>query len=416
MFLAMHNKNLLWAITLTLAGLGMIGPFATDTYLPSFQEIGAEFNVSEVLVQQTLSIYLIFFAVMSLIYGSLSDMFGRKTIIFAGLGIFFCASLMAAFAPNFEVLFIARAMQGLSAGAGVVVGQAIVRDMYGGSTAQQLMANIAMVFSLAPAIAPILGGYIAQHLGWRFVFFFVMAYAVCMILMSWKFLPESLPKEKRQPVDFVNLLTQYKDSITDKAFLSSAVGTGFSFGGQATYIACASNIIINILHMEATDFGWLFIPMISGTVIGSWLSGRLAHKYATPLIINAGLTVMAVGAVLDLASALWTDWAAPYCFLPVTLYVIGMSIARPGMVIVALGMRPKTLGLASSLVAFSQTVVFAVISGLIAPLLFGSLVKMASCLAICSLLSISLWILGRHLHNSNRPTTDKIIYSSKKNP
>lgn len=411
----MQNKNVLWAITITLAGLGMIGPFATDTYLPSFQEIGAEFNVSEVLVQQTLSIYLIFFAVMSLVYGSLSDMFGRKTIIFAGLGIFFCASVMAAFAPNFEVLFIARAMQGLSAGAGVVVGQAIVRDMYGGSTAQQLMANIAMVFSLAPAIAPILGGYIAQHFGWRFVFVFVMTYAICMVLMSWKFLPESLPKEKRQPVDIANLFRQYKDSLKDKAFMSSAVGTGFSFGGQATYIACASNIIINIMHMNPTDFGWLFIPMISGTVIGSWLSGRLANKFSTPLIVNIGLTVMAVGAVLDLACALWTDWPAPYCFLPVTLYVIGMSIARPGMVIVALGMRPKTLGLASSLVAFSQTVVFAGISGLIAPILFGSLTKMASCLALCSLISISLWILGQYLHNANRPSTHDVIFSSKKN-
>ena len=126
----MNKKNSIWLVTITLAGLGMIGPFATDTYLPSFQEIEAEFGTPEALVQQTLSIYLITFAVMTLIYGTLSDMFGRKPIIIGGLMLFFGASLFAACAPNFECLLIARGLQGLTAGAGIVIGQAVVRDLY----------------------------------------------------------------------------------------------------------------------------------------------------------------------------------------------------------------------------------------------------------------------------------------------
>lgn len=393
----MNKKNSIWLVTITLAGLGMIGPFATDTYLPSFQEIEAEFGTPEALVQQTLSIYLITFAVMTLIYGTLSDMFGRKPIIIGGLMLFFGASLFAACAPNFECLLIARGLQGLTAGAGIVIGQAVVRDLYGGSTAQQLMANIAMVFSLAPAIAPILGGAIADHLGWRFVFVFIMLYAASMILLTWRTLPESLPPEKRQPVNFKNLAEQYRDTLKDKSFMFAAFSTGLSFGGQATYIACASNIIVKILGMPVTQFGWLFIPMISGTVIGSWLSGRLARKFSTPLIVNLGLTFMALGAAADLVCSIWLDdyLGVPYMFFPVTLCIFGMSIARPGMTIMSLSMRPKTLGLASSLVAFCQTVVFAVISGLIAPLLFGSLVKMSVSLAVCTAVSIAFWILSR---------------------
>lgn len=393
----MNKKNSIWLVTITLAGLGMIGPFATDTYLPSFQEIEAEFGTPEALVQQTLSIYLITFAVMTLIYGTLSDMFGRKPIIIGGLMLFFGASLFAACAPNFECLLIARGLQGLTAGAGIVIGQAVVRDLYGGSTAQQLMANIAMVFSLAPAIAPILGGAIADHLGWRFVFVFIMLYAASMILLTWRALPESLPPEKRQPVNFKNLAEQYRDTLKDKSFMFAAFSTGLSFGGQATYIACASNIIVKILGMPVTQFGWLFIPMITGTVMGSWLSGRLARRFTTPLIVNLGLTFMAIGAAADLICSVWLhDYiGVPYIFFPVTICVFGMSIARPGMTIMSISMRPNTLGLASSLVAFCQTVVFAAISGLIAPLLFGSLMKMSVSLSVCTTVSIVCWILSR---------------------
>ncbi len=389
-------------ITLTLAGLGMIGPFATDTYLPSFQEIEAEYGVSEVLVQQTLSVYLVMFAVMTLVYGTLSDIFGRKPVILIGLSIFLSASVFAAFAPNFECLLIARALQGISAGAGVVVGQAIVRDLYKGSTAQQLMANIAMVFALAPALAPVIGGFIADYYGWRFVFVFIAAYALVMLFCTTRYLPESLPPSERQPIDLRNLIVQYKASLKDIGFVCAALGTGLSFAGQGIYIACASNIIVKILGMNATDFAWLFIPMITGTAFGSWVSGRLANYFSTIRIVNIGLSLLVVGAVMDFLFAIYLPrLPVPWIFAPLTVFVTGASIARPGMVILSLDMRRKTLGLASSLISFAQTVVFATTAGVIAPLVFGSLEKISFCTLTFSILSVVFWTLGgflrRHL-------------------
>ena len=145
-------------LTWILAGLAMVGPLAIDTYLPSFPAIVQDFNASPLLVQQTLSFFLFTFAFMMLFYGTLSDSFGRRPVILVSLVLYVIASVGAALAPSLGWLLAWRVLQGLSAGAGSVIGRAIVQDRYSGAAAQKILSHIMMVFALAPAIAPVLGG------------------------------------------------------------------------------------------------------------------------------------------------------------------------------------------------------------------------------------------------------------------
>jgi DHA1 family bicyclomycin/chloramphenicol resistance-like MFS transporter len=165
-------------IALLLAALSSLGPFAIDTYLPSFHEIGSQLNATPIEVQQTLSAYLLSLAAMTLWHGAISDRFGRRRVILVALALFAGASAGCALATRIEQLWFWRALQGITAGAGIVISRAIVRDLFDGAAAQRLMSQITMMFALAPAIAPLIGGQLQNWFGWRSVFAFLVGATV----------------------------------------------------------------------------------------------------------------------------------------------------------------------------------------------------------------------------------------------
>src|SRR3982750_1455806 len=161
-----------------LAAFSMLGPFSIDMYLPAFDAIEADFNASPIAVQQTLSAYLFAYAFMMLWHGSLSDALGRRPIVLGGLVIYALASLGCAISGNIESLWLFRTLQGVSAGSGLVVGRAIIRDRYQGPEAQRLMSQITLVFGIAPALAPVVGGAVLNLLGWRAIFWVMLAFTI----------------------------------------------------------------------------------------------------------------------------------------------------------------------------------------------------------------------------------------------
>ena len=189
-----------WALVWILSGLSMLGAFSIDAYLPSFGDIGASLHVDREHVQQTLSIYLFTFAFMMLFYGTLSDTFGRRRVILWAVGGYVAGSFGAMCAPSFYWLLGFRALQGLSAGAGSVVGRAVIRDLFPGQMGQKVMSYVTMVFSLAPAVAPVVGGWLQVWYGWRAVFAFLSVASLAMGIAAWKILPESLAVEDRSPL------------------------------------------------------------------------------------------------------------------------------------------------------------------------------------------------------------------------
>jgi DHA1 family bicyclomycin/chloramphenicol resistance-like MFS transporter len=381
-------------LTVILACLGMVGALAIDTYLPSIPAIGREFDVGPIAVQQTLSIFLFCFAFMMLFYGTLSDSFGRRPVIMVALVFYTLASLGAVFAPTFGWLLVCRALQGLAAGAGSVIGAAIVQDRFSGPQAQKMMSHIMMVFGLAPAVAPVLGGWLHVHFGWRSTFVFLFGFGTLMLLLVWRVLPESLPREKRHVFHPGQIAANYLKVLRNPRFLLLSLTVGMAFGGLSLYIGSAANFVMEILHLPETAFGWMFIPLIGGMVMGSAWGGKVAARMSPKRMKWIGFAIMLAGALTGVVYNLLFVAQVPWAVLPLMIFTFGLAVAMPAIQLSAFALFPDNRGLSSSMLSFIQMISFAIVSGLVAPLLFGSALKLASGMLGGLVLSFVCWRLS----------------------
>jgi DHA1 family bicyclomycin/chloramphenicol resistance-like MFS transporter len=365
------------SIAFLLAALSALGPFSIDTYLPSFHEIAEKLGATQLQVQQTLAAYLVAFAVMTLWHGAISDRFGRRRVILIALACFGLASAGCAVASSIEQLWFWRAMQGVTAGAGMVVSRAIVRDLYDGADAQRLMAHITMMFALAPAIAPVIGGWLQTFFGWRSVFAFLVLSTAALWVACWKLLPETLPPEKRQSLKPAYLGRTYWKVMSSPPFLFACAAISLNFGGFFVYVLSAPVFLMQHLGVHETGFLWLFGPAMAGMIGGSWLSGRLAGKISFSRTIALGYLLMAIAAIANLGLNLALPPALPWSVLPVFVYTLGMSLTMPCLSILALDPFPAQRGLAASCQSFFQSSFNTVIAALIAPALWGSTLSLA---------------------------------------
>ena len=359
-------------IALLLAALAALGPFSIDTYLPSFQAIGASLQATPLEVQQTLTAYMLPFAIMALWHGAISDALGRRRVILVSLGLFGLASAGCVFATRIEHLIVLRALQGITAGAGIVISRAIVRDLFDGPQAQKLMAHISMMFAIAPAVAPVIGGRLQVWFGWRSVFVFMVLLSISLWLICWRHLPETLPPERRQSMHPGYLARTYWKVLTSPLFLLACGGLALNFAGFFTYVMSAPVFLMRHLGLPETAFLWLFGPAMLGLMSGSWLSGRLAGKQPMMQTIRLAYLLMGAAALLNLGLNLALPPGLPWSILPIPLYTFGMSLAMPCLTLLALDAFPQQRGLASSCQMFLQSAMNSVIAGLIAPALWDS--------------------------------------------
>jgi MFS transporter, DHA1 family, multidrug resistance protein len=390
------------SLTILLACLSMVGPFSIDTYLPSFPAMAASLQVDPVLVQQTLSAYLFAFATMMLFHGTLADTFGRRALVLTALTVYTAASVGAAMAETLHSLLIFRALQGASAGAGIVAGRAIVRDLSSGAEAQRRLAHITMVFGIAPAIAPILGGWLHSWWGWRAVFVFLATWGALLWLCCYFRLAETLPRESRQPMHLPTIVRNYIAALRNPQFLFLAASVGLAFSGFGLYIAAAPDFLIHVLGLPETAFAWLFLPLVAGQVAGAWTSARMAHFAAPGVMVMRGFTMMAIGASINLLYNLLAPAPQlPWVVLPLPFYTLGVAMLVPSITLRVLDLFPHTRGLAASLQAFVQTLIFALTAAL-APLAFGSSLKLAAGLALAVLASLACYAVACRLRARQR--------------
>ena len=369
-------------IALLLAALAAIGPFSVDTYLPSLHDIGDSLHASPLDVQQTLTTYLLMFSVMSLWHGAISDALGRRRIILLSLWLFSPASLGCLFATRIEHLWLLRGLQGFAACAGVVVSRAIVRDLFSGPAAQRLMSHITMIFAIAPAIAPVIGGHLQSWFGWRSVFVFLALMGVALLAAcSWR-LPETLPLERRQSLHPVYLGKAYWRTMTSPLFLLATAATTFNFAGYFIYIMSAPAFLVRHLGLPETSFLWLFGPSMGGLVFGAWLSGRLAGKFSPRKTVAYGYALMGLAALINIALNLALPPGLPWSILPMPLYTLGMSLTMPSMTLLALELFPAQRGLAASCQMFIQSMHNSLIAGVIAPIAWQSTLTLAATMGI----------------------------------
>ena len=387
----LHRRS--WGFAALLASLSMLGPFAIDTYLPAFPAIGRDLSASSIALQQTLSAYLFAYAFMMLWHGALSDAIGRRPVIIGGLVIYAIATLGCAIAGNIESLWLFRALQGLSAGAGLVVGRAIIRDRFNGPEAQRLMSQITLVFSIAPAIAPVVGGVLLNSFGWRSIFWALLLWVVVIIAWSAKSLPETLPVAQRQSLHPQALWRNYRAVLGRVDFLLLALIPTFNFSAFFLYIASAPAFLIDLLGVGTYGFAWLFVPMIAGIMVGATLSGRLAGKLSPKRTIRLGYTFMCVGVAVNLLVCALLPPAVAWNVLPIMIYTLGSSIVMPSATLIMLDLFPAMRGLVSSLQGFLQFTLSGFTAGTIAPYLATSLAALAWGMAGFTVLSLGCWFV-----------------------
>jgi MFS transporter, DHA1 family, multidrug resistance protein len=356
-------------LALLLGGLAMFGPFSIDTIFPAFPQIGVQMGADKVAMQQTISVYLLAYAGMSLVHGPLSDALGRRKVILAGLSVFMLASIGCALATSLPQLLLFRALQGISAGVGLIVGRAVIRDVLHGDDAQRLMSQVSMVFSIAPAIAPIIGGWLLGWHRWPAIFWFLALFALVLLSTVWRALPETHPQDMRQPLQPKQLLRNYFGILGNPRFLRLSAAAALNFGALFLYIASAPEFVLQHLRLSEQQFAWFFVPMISGMVIGAFISGRSAGRIDGHRLANIGFTFCGISVLANLGYNLWVDVPhVPWAVIPMSVYSFGLALAFPIITLAVLDMYPKQRGGASSLQAFFGLLVNALIAGILSPL------------------------------------------------
>ena len=386
-----------WAFAILLAVLGMLGPFSIDTYLPAFSGISASLGATPLQMQQTLSAYLFGFAFMALFHGAISDSFGRRPVVLWGLGVFTLASVGCALSQSIGQLIFFRAMQGLSTGAGIVIARAVVRDMYAPSQAQKVMSQITLFFGAAPAIAPLLGGWLLIHSSWHAIFWFLAALGVVLWIANYRLLPETLHPTQRQHFHIKNLLAGYWQLGADPRFLLLALASGVPFNGMFLYILSAPVFLGEHLQLQPQQFFWCFLVTIGGIMSGAWVSGRVAGKLSQKRQIRNGFVIMLCIGVINLIANLLFTAHVSWALWPLGIFAFGWAMMVPVVTLLILDLHPDRRGMASSLQMFIGSGSNGIVAGLIAPWVMHSTVGLATA-SLCMMgIGLVAWLfLRRH--------------------
>ena len=361
---------------LILASLTALAPFAIDTYLPAFEVMEDDLATNSNFIQQTLTFYLVPYTIMTIFHGAISDSIGRIKTIKYGMSLFILGSIGCVFATSIEMLWISRLIQGVGAGAGNVVARAMVRDLYSGATAQKVMATIQIIFGIAPAIAPMVGGLLLG-ISWQAIFIFLIIYSVLITIFSVNFLPETISKHNQLPFNFESVLNRYKDLLIDKNYIFLILAVSFNFSAFFLYVLSSPIFLMQHLNLSSSQFGYLFIPTVTGMILGSFISKKTAGIISPAKMLKIAYLWMLLITSINLIFCLFFPSIIFMNIGLIALYNIGMAAAMPLISIKALDCFPKARGTAASGQAFSQMLVSSVVAGLVIPIIWGSLATLA---------------------------------------
>ena len=343
-----------WHLTLLVSLLTMIGPFTVDAYLPAFESMEQDLNVSRALMTQTLGYYIAAFGASTLVWGAIADGIGRKPVILLSVGTYIIASLACAIASSYEQFLLFRILQGFAIGGALIAGRAMVRDVLGTKASQKVMAQAMMLFSAAPVIAPVFGGFLHDYFGWRSIFWFLVINGVGVFMYVLIMVKESLAVADRNSTRFLEIGKVYRRTLKDWHYLRLVFIFTAAFASFFVFIAGAPTIIFDVLSLEATDFYVLFFPAVSGIMLGAIASNRLLNHYNPTQIMNVSLIAMFVLAILNLALNQVTEISILRVVIPLALYSFSLSIIMPVMSVEILNCFPNNRGAATAMQSFIQ--------------------------------------------------------------
>jgi MFS transporter, DHA1 family, multidrug resistance protein len=329
------------------------GPLALNIFVPSMPGLVGYFQTDYATIQLTLTLYLAGVAIAQLGYGPISDRFGRRPAMLAGLAIYVIGSLMCMMAWSVEVLILARILQAIGGCAGMVLGRAIVRDVFDRDSSASVIALITMAMAVAPAVAPTIGGTLDTVFDWRAAFIVPMVIGSIVLLGSIRGLNET--NLYRSPsIDVVAMLRNYGRLLGSRAFIGYALNTAMSVGAFFSFLAGAPYVMVEILHRKPHEYGLYFVLISVGYMTGNFLASRISRKLGVDRMIPLGVGVSLCGAIPGFILA-FNDVVTPATvFLPMCLVAVGNGLSQPNGISAAVSVNPKIAGAASGLMGFLQ--------------------------------------------------------------
>ncbi len=359
-------------LTITAALLAMLGPFSIDTYLPAFPDIEQTFGISRAMLSQSLGVYLLAFAISTLFWGPISDRFGRKTTVLCSLSVYILSTIGCALSHHIETFLLMRFLQGLAASGGFIASRAMLRDAHDAESAHKAMSQVMLMFALAPAVAPVLGGWLEQAFGWRSVFWFLCLFATMLMLVASR-TRETLALHLRRSAHPRAIAEGYWLTLKTPAFTGFVLAMSFGFGGLFLYIGGAPTVIYDFLGLGSDDFVLQFMPMVAGMMLGAAISSQLAHRWPVQKTIRLGFGIMLVATLCNLTLPNLFSHGVFIVIGPMVLYTTGIAISMPALTILALDCFPQRRGMASAMQGFIQAVTNSLVTSIAIPLLHDRL-------------------------------------------
>lgn len=380
-----------YSIILLLAGLSMLGPLGIDMYLPAMPSISEQLDAEPWLIQLSLSVYLVGLAVMVLVYGALSDRLGRRPVLLWSTCAFSLCSLAVACSMNAEQLLLFRILQGLSAGAGSVVGRALIQDSLQGAAAMRAMSQVIMAFVLAPAFAPLIGGYLLDALGWRAIFLAQAGFGAVLFIWARMQLVETLQSAQRARLSLRALVLNYLAIGSDRQFQAMAVTSSLTFMVFSLYIGAAAWFVLDVLALQVTQFGWVFMPLVGGAMFGSAVSARQASRWSRSQQLWVGYALLLCASACNVAYFMLTDTPkVPFAVLALGGASFAFGLVMPCISLLAVERHTSCRGMANSLLSFEQTLFFAIVTAILCPALAPSATALAGALLFGVLLAAGI--------------------------
>jgi DHA1 family bicyclomycin/chloramphenicol resistance-like MFS transporter len=384
-----------FGLTLLLAMLTALGPLSMDMYLPSLPDIAHVLGAPVVRTQLTISSYLIGFAVGQMIYGPLSDRYGRRPVLLAAVALYLASTLACAAAQSVDLLIAARLLQGISGSGAIVLARAIVRDVYSGVQAARELSLMGSISATAPIVAPMIGGVLQAGFGWRANFICMSVGGLIALLVAARLLPETLrPNNRAGSLSFFSMARGYGTVARHGGFLVYLGIITTTYAGLFAWVSGASVVLQGVYGLSAVTFGFTFALGAAGYMLGAMIATRLVVRLGLDRTIGVGVVVIAAGG-LSLALAVATGVPGLWLVAAMALYLAGVGLAMPQAMAGALTPFPDRAGTAASLMGLVQQAVAAIIAAVIGAYLVQSAWPVTGVVVAMGCLTFLLWALTR---------------------